>query len=285
MINELNYVTPASLDDAYSLLKAEHFWPLAGATDLIPQMRRMELPVETLVDISCLPELSSIRLNQTNLEIGALCTHGELVESKFLQENAVSLVEAAASIGCQQTRNRGTLGGNIANASPAADTIPPLLTFDAVVHLGSQQGKRTMRLSDLLTGPGKTAIEAGELIEWISFVPLKGHGLAFLKLGKRNGMSISIGSVAVAIALDKSGVISDARIAMGSVAPTAVRCNTAEAVLLGEIPCAELYDKAGEVLVDDISPIDDVRASANYRRITASALVKQALSIAEGRIQ
>ena len=129
MIDELNYISPASLKEAYSLLKEAQYWPLAGATDLIPKMRRMKLPVDTLVDISRFGELDFVRVNNGQIEIGALSTHAVLIESAYLQENAVSLVEAADSIGCQQTRNRGTVGGNIANASPAADTVPPLLTL------------------------------------------------------------------------------------------------------------------------------------------------------------
>ena len=285
MIDDLKYFSPLNLNDAYSQLRNEHFWPLAGATDLIPKMRRMKLPLDTLVDISRLSELDFIREVDGQLEIGALSTHSTMVKNLVLMEKAISLVEAAASIGCQQTRNRGTIGGNIANASPAADMLPPLLTYDAVVHIGASEGRRTVLLKEFLLGPGKTALDIGELIESVSFHVLDGYGLSFLKLGKRNGMSISIASVAAAIAMDENGAICDARIAMGSVAPTAVRCPQAESVLIGNLPSEHLYKQAGEAAAAHISPIDDVRASADYRRATAAGLVGKALVVAEGRVK
>lgn len=284
MINEFNYLCPANLEEVYSLLRDDRVRPLAGATDLIPRMRRMKLPIDTLVDISHLEELKGIRVGAEGVDIGALCTHSGLITSELLLEKAVSLVEAASSIGCEQTRNRGTLGGNIANASPAADTVPPMLTFDAVIKIGSPSGGRSMALDTFLTGPGTTALKKGELIERVIFRPLSGYGLAFLKLGKRNGMSIAIASVATAIAVDEKGVITDARIAMGSVAPTAMRCRSAEKLLIGKKTDEEVFQKAGEAAANEISPIDDVRASAAYRRMTASALVVKALRVAERRI-
>ena len=285
MIDEIKYSVPASVKDAYSLLRDTQNWPLAGATDLIPKMRRMKLPVDMLVDISRFGELDFIHEDSDSVEIGALSTHAALAENLLLQNKAVSLVEAASSIGCKQTRNRGTIGGNIANASPAADMLPPLLTFAAVVHIGSLEGKREVPLNEFLLGPGKTVLAAGELIESISFKLLDGYGLAFIKLGKRNGMSISIASVAAAIALDGKGAICDARIAMGSVAPTSMRCPHAEKALIGNVPSALLYAQAGEAAAAEIAPINDVRASADYRRVTAAGLVAKVLRVAEGRVQ
>ncbi len=285
MIDEINYSSPPRLEGVYSLLRDGKHWPLAGATDLIPRMRRNKVPVDTLVDISRCSELDFIRKAESQIEIGALSTHSTLMDNSVLCDEAVSLVEAAASIGCQQTRNRGTIGGNIANASPAADLLPPLVTYDAVVHLGSLENKREVPLKEFLIGPGVTALITGELIEKISFKILTGYGLSYMKLGKRNGMSISIASVAVAIALDENGVICDARIAMGSVAPTAVRCPHAENLLVGNAASELLFQQAGAAAASGITPIDDVRASADYRRMAAAGLVAKALSIAEGRMK
>ncbi|MCD4673934.1 MAG: xanthine dehydrogenase family protein subunit M [Anaerolineaceae bacterium] len=284
MIDELNYSLPSNLNDAYSQLQEIHRKPLAGATDIIPRLRRTKLPIDTLVDISRIREINFIREHETEIEIGALTTHSEITDSALLQSTAISLLEASASIGCQQTRNRGTLGGNIANASPAADTLPPLLTFDAVVHLGSLDGTREMPLSKFLLGPGKTGLAVGELIEFISFKKLNRYGLAYVKSGKRNGMSIAVASAAVAIALDDNGRIEDIRLALGSVASTALRCPRAEKILIGKPLTKTHFKKAGEIVYEDISPIDDVRASASYRRSVAAALVMQVLSIAEGRL-
>lgn len=244
----------------------------------------MKLPIDTLVDISRVREINFIREHENEIEIGALTTHSEVIDSALLQNTAISLIEASASIGCQQTRNRGTLGGNIANASPAADTLPPLLTFDAVVHLGSLDSIRKVPLSEFLLGPGKTGLAVGELIEFISFKKLNRYGLAFVKSGKRNGMSIAVASVAAAIAFDDNGCIKDTRLALGSVASTALRCPRAEKILIGKPPTKAHFKKAGEIVYEDISPIDDVRASASYRRSIAAALVVQALSIAKERL-
>lgn len=285
MIDEIQFSSPSELKEAYSLLKDEKHWPLAGGTDLIPKMRRNTLAVETLVDINCFGELESIHKFDERIEIGALSTHSTIMDNSILRDSAISLAEAASSIGCQQTRNRGTIGGNIANASPAADMLPPLLTYDAVIHVGSLDKTREILLKDFLLGPGKTALLTGELIEAISFKILEGYGMSFLKLGKRNGMSISIASVAVAIAMDDHGIILDARIAMGSVAPTAVRCQQAERCLIGNAPSERLFHQASEAARDQIEPIDDVRASAEYRCTAAASLVARALVIAEGRVK
>ncbi len=285
MIQELNYYLPDSLNDVYTQLQNENHKPLAGATDIIPRLRRSKQPVDTLVDISRLAGLDFIREVDGVIQIGALATHRNVIEAGLLQNLAVSLTEAAASIGCPQTRNRGTLGGNIANASPAADTLPPLLIHDAVVHLGSMHGERTLPLSQFLQGPGKTGLEIGELILYLSLQKLPCYGSAFVKLGKRNGMAISVASAAVACTLDSEGRFSDVRIALGSVAPTAVRSPHAEQILAGEAPGEDLFAAAQKAVQLDISPIDDVRSSADYRRTAAATLLVEALRLALRRVE
>jgi carbon-monoxide dehydrogenase medium subunit len=285
VIQELNYYLPTNLNDAYSHLNDDHQKAIAGATDIIPRLRRTKLPIDVVVDISRLEELDFIQQRDQEIQIGALTTHADLAGSRLLQANTSSLVEAALSIGCPQTRNRGTLGGNIANASPAADTLPPLLTYDAFVHVGAADGQRAVPLGNFLLGPGKTDLSANELIEFVSFQAIPNYTTAFVKLGKRNGMSISIASAAVAFTLDEAGKIRDARVALGSVAPTAVRSPHAEEVLNGKLPETSTFNAAGKAVVKDIAPIDDVRASASYRRTAASALIVQALNLAAGRLK
>ena len=284
MIQELEYYLPASLKEAYSQLQYENKKVVAGATDLIPMLRRGYQPIDTLVDISRLAGLDAVCEVDGEIRIGALASHHKLIEADLLQNHAESLCEAAASIGCPQTRNRGTLGGNIANGSPAADSLPPLLTYDATVHLGSMQGERRLSLSSFLLGPGNTDLRPGEMILVVSFRKLPGYGTAFVKLGKRNGMAISVASAAAACSLNPDGSIDDMRIALGSVAPTATRSPHAEQVLLGKRPDAVVYSEVQQAVQLDISPIDDVRASAEYRRKVAGSLVETAVKQALLRI-
>ena len=189
-----------------------------------------------------------------------------------------ALVAAAVSVGCDQTRHRGTLGGNIANASPAADTIPALLIFDAQVRLLRNGGERAMPLQEFLVGPGRTQLTAGELIHSVAFSRLSGlWGAAFQKLGKRNGMAISVVNVAAAVVLDSSGVVQDARIALGSVAPKVVRSPGAENFLIGRKAEPGVVRDAANAVVADISPISDVRSTVEYRRHAACVLTRRAL--------
>jgi CO/xanthine dehydrogenase FAD-binding subunit len=185
---------------------------------------------------------------------------------------------------CPQTRNRGTLGGNIANASPAGDTLPPLLTLDARVKLVSQGDERVIPLAEVLIGPGQTAIEPDEVLYSVSFSPMsESSGTAFLKLGNRKGMNIAVASVATAIHLTSDGEVDDVRIAFGSVAPTAVRSPQAESIIMGHPPGEELFEEAARAAMQDISPISDLRASAAYRRHAAAQLLRRALQSAVER--
>lgn len=285
MIQELEFYLPASLKEAYSQLQNENQKVVAGATDLIPLLRRGYQPFDTLVDISRLAGLDTICEVAGEIRIGALASHQKLIEAELLQNHAVSFCEAVASIGCPQTRNRGTIGGNIANGSPAADSLPPLLTYDAIVHIGSMHGERMLPLSSFLLGQGKTDLRPGELILAVSFHKLPGYGTAFVKLGKRSGMAISVASAAAACSLNPDGRIGDMRIAMGSVAPKATRSPHAEEVLLGKRLNDIAYADVRQAVQLDISPIDDVRASADYRRKVAASLVEKAVKQALLRIE
>jgi CO/xanthine dehydrogenase FAD-binding subunit len=196
----------------------------------------------------------------------------------LLQSANPALVAAAASVGCRQTRHRGTLGGNIANASPAADTVPPLLAFDAQLRLLRKDGERSMSLREFLVGPGETKLEQGELIHSITFTRLSGcWGATYQKVGKRNGMAISVVGVAAAVVLDSAGMIQDARVALGSVAPTVVRSSEAEKRLIGREAGLSAVQEAADAVVADISPISDVRSTAEYRRHAACVLTRRAL--------
>jgi CO/xanthine dehydrogenase FAD-binding subunit len=255
---------------------------LAGGTDILPRLRKNGAAKPfTLIDVSQLNELSYIRESDGQIEIGALTPHAKLISSPLLIQNAHALIEACASIGSIQTRNRGTIGGNLCNASPAADSVPPLMCLDAVVTLASQFNHRQVPLSDFIIGPGRTCLQQGEYLDHITFdTPQKQTGASFMKLGRRNGMAIAVVSTSVLINLDQTGKIKHARVAFGSVAPTPVRSHHAEAALIGNIPSAQLFAEAALAMLSDIAPIDDLRASKEYRLHSAGILIQRALQSA-----
>jgi len=288
-MQEFEFLRPKTISELLEVLAETGGSIIAGGTDIIPKMRRLQFATSTLVDATQITELHFIREQGGCIHIGALTTHQEIVESALLAEVNPALVAAARSVGCEQTRNRGTLGGNLANASPAADTIPSLLIFDAVVHVRSGAGQNTIRLNDFLISPGKTRLNPGEVITQVSFQPFWGAwGVDFLKLGKRNGMAISVVSAAAGIVLDPEGRISKVRLCLGSVAPRVVRSLKAEAELEGQLPTPELLARAAQASLVDISPISDIRSTADYRKhsaaVVARRVLEQAVDQAKGRL-
>ena len=278
-MQEIDFYRADTLDDLHRLLAETGGRMIAGGTDALVQMQRGAFPAACVVDASRIADLRYIRVDGDRIEIGALTTYADLLASPLIRRAAPALVAAAATVGAPQTRARGTLGGNIANASPAGDTLPPLLALDAAVTLSSVRGARILPLSQVLCGPRQTCLEPGEIIASIAFRRLpEPSGMAFIKLSNRRGMSIAVASAAAALALDPAGRIADGRIALGAVAPTAVRSPSAEAVLVGHMPGAELFRRAARAALGDISPISDVRASAAYRRQAAERLVVRALN-------
>jgi carbon-monoxide dehydrogenase medium subunit len=277
-MQEFDFLRPGSLMELVSMLDESSGRVVAGGTDVIPRMRRDLFSTPVLVDASHIAELSFIEAADDQIAVGAMTTHQQIADSVLLQSANPAVAVAAASVGCRQTRHRGTLGGNIANASPAADTVPPLLAFDAQLRLLRKDGERSMSLREFLVGPGETKLEQGELIHSITFTRLSGcWGATYQKVGKRNGMAISVVGVAAAVVLDSAGMIQDARVALGSVAPTVVRSSEAEKRLIGREAGLSAVQEAADAVVADISPISDVRSTAEYRRHAACVLTRRAL--------
>lgn len=269
---------PKTVEEALELLAATGGRPIAGGTDLIVFMQEGKIRPQVLIDLSRLDELRYIQEEDGLIRIGPLTTHAELARSPLLRERGEVLAQAAAVVGAPQIRNRGTIGGNIATASPAGDTIPALMALGARVKLRSMGGQREVPLQDLFTGPGQTVIRGDELITEVAF-PLPGDGArgAFLKLRKRNALAIAVVSAAVTVTLT-DGVISEAHIALGAVAPTVIRASAAEQVLRGREPSAELLAQAGELAAAASRPITDIRGSAAYRREMVKVLVRRGLA-------
>jgi len=277
-MQEFDFYSPKTLTEAYDFLEKKGGKVIAGGTDVIPQMSNGRFQTNLLIDISYLSELSYIKQEDDLIQIGGLTNYSLMINSALLQTSAPLLVEAAASVGAIQTQNRGTLGGNIGNASPAGDMLPPLLVLDAVVTLTNRMGERQVPLSEFLLGPGKTALSPGEIIHHISFKKLDPETRStFIKSGNRKGMAISVVNTAFLIVIDSSESVEDIRISLGAVAPTPIRCPKAEAVLIGKKITQALLEETAAMAATECSPITDIRASADYRRHAAEVLVQRGL--------
>jgi carbon-monoxide dehydrogenase medium subunit len=282
------YHAPTSVAEALEL--GARFGPdsrfLAGGTDLIIQMRRGKVAPRHVVDLRGVPGLDAIEANG-DVRLGALVTHRTIERTPGFQGRLRALVEGAEVVGGHQVRNVGTIGGNIANASPAADVVPVLLALDAAVTCVGPGGERTLGLEEFLIGPGQTARQPGELLTTVRFaVPAGPAATAFLKAGRRRAMEIAVVCVAARLTLDDAGErCADARIALGAVAPTTWRAREAERALVGRAPTPEALREAGRAAAAGCRPIDDVRASARYRRLLVETLVPRALARCLERIR
>lgn len=275
--------TPRHLFEAYELLAAGPTTPIAGGTDLMVQITGELGPIpERLVDLSRIDALRGIDLTANGLELGAATSYTEIRRSALCREHLPALVQAAATIGAAQIQNRGTLGGNIANASPAGDTLPLLLAADAVILVGGQRGEREIPAAEFFTGYRETALAPDELILQVRFPLPRGRQLRFRKVGTRRAQAIS--KVVMAIAWRDLGPPgwSDVRVALGSVAPTPIRAAATEAVLETARPTPEVADLAAETLAGELAPIDDVRSTAEYRRTVAARVLHRLLRDAGG---
>ncbi len=296
-----SYHTVTTLEEALALL-AEHREKariVAGATDIIIEIERgVRKGIEGLVDITRVPGLDRITLDgQDWIHLGPLVTHNHCVASKLIVERALPLAQACWEVGAPQIRNRATVAGNLITASPANDTITPLMALDAVVTLASTRGERRLPLREFYTGVRQTAMQPDELLVDIAFPALKPapreRGM-FIKLALRRAQAISVVDVAVCVEFDatRSGaVLTDqpvarARIAMGSVAPTIVRAPEAEAYLAGKTLTPEVIARAGELAQAAARPIDDVRGPADYRAEMVKVTTVRALrAIAAGEAE
>ena len=278
---------PTSVAEALAVLAADGTGAriVAGGTDVLVELQRGVKPTVTLIDVSALRELKYVRREGDLIALGGLATHNDVLAAPFARDAMLPLAQACVEVGAPQIRTRGTIAGNLVTASPANDTIAPLLALDAEIVLASQSGERTLPLADFHTGFRTTQLRPDELVREIRFRALSAarRGV-FLKLGLRRAQAISVIDVAVVVALGAGGVVRDARIALGCVAPTVVRAFSAERVLTGKRLDAAACVEAGRAACDDAAPIGDVRGSAGYRRATLAALVARALErIANGR--
>jgi len=267
--------TPASLAEALALLNREPgVWkPFAGGTDLMVLLEAGKLPHRNYVNIWGLKELRGIEVTDTHVTLGALTTYTEVQSHPVLQNEFPMLCQAASETGGLAIQNRGTLGGNIVNASPAADSPPALLAYDAEIELVSSDGSRWLPYQGFHTGYKQILIGPNELLARIR-MPRNTRGAMhyYRKVGTRKAQAISKVCLAALARLDQDQ-ISDVRIALGSVAPIVVRCVQTEDALRGRTPDAETIKSACATLSREISPIDDIRSTADYRLQVAKNLL------------
>jgi xanthine dehydrogenase small subunit len=276
--------SPRTLADAYAAMRDAPARPIAGGTDLMVALTgELGEPPARMLDLWRLDELRGIALEGDGVSIGALTTYTEIRRSAVCREHLPALVEAAATIGAAQIQNRGTLGGNVANASPAGDTLPVLLALDAAMVCGSASGERSVAADMFWPSYRETALAPDELLLRIHVPIVAGRETRFRKVGTRRAQSIS--KVVLALSWHDTGPDqpwTDVRLALGSVAPTPIRARGTEAVLEGRSPTPETADLAAETLAGELQPIDDVRSTAEYRRLVAARVLHRLIREAGG---
>jgi xanthine dehydrogenase FAD-binding subunit len=280
-VSEIEMISPTSILECLSYLAntEREVRLIAGGTDAVVQMKEGKGRPEVLVNIKQLQELRYIREEEDGIHIGPLTTHADIAKSDLLKEKVTALTEASKEVGATQIRNMGTLGGNIATASPAGDTITALYVFDAEIELQSLTGKRRVNVADFFFGPRRTALNKDEMISDIVLKPQQPNEISiFQKLGPRRAQAISIVNVAVKLTMgSESRECLGGKIAFGSVGPTIVRAKKCEGALTCERLTDDIISSIGKIAWKEVAPISDIRASAEYRRDMAGAILERGL--------
>ncbi len=255
---------------------------LAGGTDLLPGLKAASHASKIVIDISRASDMHTIELSERGLSIGALVTHSEIMAAPVIREMFPALASAAHSIGAVQTRNLGTIGGNLVTAVPSVDSGPTLIALDALVTIAGSTGLRQLTLTDFFIGPRKTALKPDELLVEV-LIPKENLNkpASFLKFGLRKGQALGLVNAAASLWLDpKRNTCTAVRIALGAVAPTVIRAASAERFLEGRSATPKNFAEAGRLAVEDTHPISDMRASAGYRKDLVAVLARRALEAA-----
>ena len=282
-----DYESPTTLKNALKFLSEQgEVRPLAGGTDIIDQLKSNRRNADLVVDLKRVPELLTLELDDTQLRIGSAVSCTEV--HKLTAENGCfsALSEASELIGSIHIQNRASIGGNVCNAAPSADTIPALLVHEAIAHTASAAGERQIPLIDFFAGPGQTVLQKGEILkELVLPTSSPNAASAYLRFIPRNEMDIAVAGVGSLLEIDPvSGVVKKARIALASVAPTPVRAYAAEQFLEGALIDNSSIGKASDLAVDAAVPITDVRGSAEYRKELVKVLTKRTLNICLERL-
>jgi len=280
----MKYVSPTTVDEARSLL-AENPGSrvFAGATDLVPQMRAGRPEPSVLVDLKRIDRLVSVTHADGRWVIGAATPTSRLTHDPDFTSMFPGIAEGAGLIGSDQIQNRSSLGGNLCNGSPAADSVPAMIASGARAVIASADGERTVPVAEVVTGPGQTSLADGEfIIEFEIDDPPAGTGDAYLRVTPRTEMDIAVVGAAARLTLD-GDTITDARVVLGAVAPTTVRVPAAEEALIGSTLSDALLDHVAASASDVANPINDKRGTVEYRTQVAGVLAKRAVALAAQR--
>jgi len=279
-MNQFKYISPKTKEEVLKILKQEKSEAclVAGCSNVLPYVKDKIISKKLLLDIFGIEELNYIKESEGEVYIGAGTTISDLINSKIIREESNLLYQAAEQFADPTVRNRATIGGNLADASPAADMAPPLLVLDAVLEAESIDKKREISLKEFFIGPRKTVLREDEMISSIKFKndSVNKNG-CFIKLGLRQAMAISVATMAIILEVEKNKV-KDVRIAMGSIAPIPLRLSKTEEFLINKEVNDDLIEKAIAKVREELNPIGDVRASAEYRRYVSGILFKRAFN-------
>ncbi|MEM4532360.1 MAG: xanthine dehydrogenase family protein subunit M [Desulfurococcaceae archaeon] len=274
---EFNYYKPSNLKELLELIdKLDDYKILAGGTDLLIDMRIKRYEPRNIVDINHVKELEYILVKENKLHIGALTRLQTLIDSKIIFEKTPLLHKAVSSMGSWQIRCLASIGGNLCNASPAADTAPPLLVYNAELVLSSRIGERVVSIHEFFKGPRQTVLNKNELLKEIIVPILENYGYSYIKIGRRNSFTLSIVSVATLLKIENN-VFKDVRIALNSIAPIPIRAKSVEEYLINREVSDSVIEDASKRVLYDISPITDIRASADYRRRISIIVVQDSI--------
>ena len=283
----MKYVAPSSVEEATSLLSTSPSAQVfAGATDVVPQLRAGRPAPEVLVDLKKIEELVSVANDGDKWTVGAATPTANLTEDEAFSEEFPGLAEAAGLIGSDQIQNRSSLGGNLCNGSPAADSVPAMVVNGARAVVAGPNGTRVLDVAEVVTGPGQLALEADEfIVEFeIDRIPAR-TGDAYLRMIPRTEMDIAVVGAGARITLAEDGSIEHAALALAAVAPTVVRVPDAEAALVGNTADYETLSAVADAASEACDPIDDKRGTVAYRKQVAGVLAKRAVLIAIERAQ
>ena len=280
-MRKFTHLKPKTLRKAISLLaqyngKAKI---LAGGTDLVNRMKEKLITPEYVIDITYIPGLDKIKYDaKSGLKIGALCPLIDIECSSLVKEKHGALARAVHTIGSVQVRNLGTIGGNLCNASPSADSAPILIGLDATARIFGPAGERVIELKNFFTGPGQTVLNSGEILVGIEVPnPPPRSAAVYMKQSPRRAMDLAVVGVAVVLSLTPDGSLADIRIVLGAVAPTPIRAVKAEALIRGKRLDGDLIRNAARVASDEAEPISDIRSSKEYRKDMVEVLTERAL--------
>jgi CO/xanthine dehydrogenase FAD-binding subunit len=275
------YVAAHSIPEAVALLSenSPNALPIAGGTYLLVRLKQNLATPKTLVDIAGIPELQGIALNEKGLRIGAMTTHTEIVASPLVRQYAPAVAASSASVGAIQTRNLGTIGGNLVACVPSNDSAPSLLVLDALVTVAGKDGQRQIGLEELFAAPHCSALRPDELLVEI-LIPKErlGKPSCFAKFGRRKALTLALVNAAACVEVDGTkNRFASVRIGLGAVAPTPIRVRKAEAFLAGKPVRSEVLAEAARIAAGEAAPIDDFRASAEYRRDLIMVLTRRVI--------